>query len=93
MRQARRLRELVGLEVVVLLPCLLPVRANRVKWVRAGGSRAFGYGSLFRAGGRCRTACGGHVEHFCLIRRLLENPTRTPVASQSTGGPVAEIEN
>ena len=37
MRQARRLRELVGLEVVVLLPCLLPVRANMVKWVGLGG--------------------------------------------------------
>ena len=37
MRQARMLCELVGLEVVGLLPCLLPVRANRVKRVGLGG--------------------------------------------------------
>ena len=37
MRLARRLRERVGLEEVVLVPCSLPVRVNRVKRVGLGG--------------------------------------------------------
>ena len=57
-KQTRIKPELVGLGVVGLRPCLLPVRTNRVKRVglRGRAHLDLGGGNSFRAGGRCLTA-------------------------------------